>query len=277
MVTVIPHVLLTPIFATLASSPFGRIAYPDAIFYVLKALPTFAVWTVSEPTAVSLDWPVTFLILCMPAFTPTSKMPPVGGKAKSKGQSREVRRSRSRNTTPISSSGTAMSASVENGTTPYLHTPKAHLMVPLNMTLEEIMGSSNGGPAIPTATALNEMADRVKHEYLPQLRHINQACDKGMRQLAERRKEHAHLERERAGREEEERRHKLKKMSKKSEKGEERPLAVGAHGVARQDGVDVHKGLSDTALCSARPTFLGVSSCGSLPLHEPALQLQTLA
>lgn len=47
--------------------------------------------------------------------------------------------------------------------------------------------------------------------------------------------------RERADREAEERKHKLKKV-KKRDSEEERPLAVGAHGVARQDGVDIHKG-----------------------------------
>ena len=122
------------------------------------------------------------------------------------------------------------------------------------MTLEEIMGSSNNGSAIPTATALNEMAERVKKEYLPHLRHINQACDKGMRQLAEKRKEHAHLERERANRDEEERKHKLKKVVKKADKPEERPLAIGAHGVARQDGVDVHKGLSQAPFITSPST-----------------------
>lgn len=127
------------------------------------------------------------------------------------------------------------------------------------------MGSSNGGPAIPTATALNEMADRVKNEYLPHLRHINQACDKGMRQLAERRKEHAHLERERAGRESEERRHKLKKTNKKGDKSEERPLAVGAHGVARQDGVDVHKGLFEFSSIFTCPALLDITFCRLLP------------
>ena len=171
-------------------------------------------------------------------------MAPVGGKAKGKSQAREGRRSRSRNSTPISTNGTGISASTENATTPYLHTPKAHLMLPSNITLEDIMGNGNGTSAIPTATALNDMADRVKKEYLPHLKHINQACDRGMRQLAEKRKEHAHMERERAEREDEERKQKPKRIPKKTDKSEERPLAIGAHGVARQDGVDLHKGLS---------------------------------
>ncbi|KAI9654212.1 MAG: Transcriptional regulator [Bathelium mastoideum] len=181
-------------------------------------------------------------------------MPPVGGKAKGKGQSRDGRRSRSRNTTPVSNGGTVTAASAETGTTPYLHTLKGHLMVPSNITLEEIMGGGSNGSAIPTSTALNEMADRVKKEYLPHLNHIEQACDKGIRQLAEKRKEHALLERERASREDEERKHKPKKPGKKGDKGEERPLAVGAHGVARQDGVDVHKDASSSLSPTSSPS-----------------------
>jgi hypothetical protein len=61
-----------------------------------------------------------------------------------------------------------------------------------------------------------------------------------MRELASRKKERIERDRirdlEMAHREAEERRQQLKKQSTPKEK--ERPLAVGAHGVARQDGVD---------------------------------------
>jgi hypothetical protein len=48
-------------------------------------------------------------------------------------------------------------------------------------------------------------------------------------------------EKERAPREADDHRHKVKKHGKRAPE-DERPLAVGAHGVARQDGVDLHKG-----------------------------------
>ncbi|KAI9712413.1 MAG: Transcriptional regulator [Bogoriella megaspora] len=181
-------------------------------------------------------------------------MPPVGGKAKSKGSSREGRQSRSRNTTPISNNGNGVTASTENGTTAYLHTPLSHLLVPPNVSLEDIMGSGNGGSAIPTATDLNNMADRIKKEVINHIKLRSDACDKGMRQLAEKRKERAQMERERASREDEERRHKEKKLIKKTEKGEDRPLAVGAHGVARQDGIDVHKEASSSLSPTSSPS-----------------------
>ncbi|KAL9062469.1 MAG: hypothetical protein Q9157_008897 [Trypethelium eluteriae] len=160
--------------------------------------------------------------------------------------------------------------SVDDGTTSYLHTPKAHLGLPSNMTLEEIMGSGNGSSAIPTATALNEMADKINRDYLPRLRNVNQACDRGMRQLAEKRKEHAHLEQERAGREDEERKHKPKKPTKKSDKSEERPLAVGAHGLARQDGVDVHEDTNIFPFKDASSSLSPTSSPSTVPATATA-------
>lgn len=63
-------------------------------------------------------------------------------------------------------------------------------------------------------------------------------CDKGMRELSRKRKELfelAHQQELEEARAEEERKEEMRKAQKK-ENAEARPLAVGAHGVAKQDG-----------------------------------------
>lgn len=68
-------------------------------------------------------------------------------------------------------------------------------------------------------------------------------CDKGMRELSKRIQELRELKMERelaAEREEEEKKEKLRKAKLKKEREEERPMAVGAHALARQDGVQTN-------------------------------------
>lgn len=81
----------------------------------------------------------------------------------------------------------------------------------------------------------------MKGNILRIVRSRDEACDQMMRELATRKKERVERDRQREIEEaaklhEEERRKQLKKTSTPKEK--ERPLAVGAHGVARQDGRD---------------------------------------
>ena len=65
----------------------------------------------------------------------------------------------------------------------------------------------------------------------------------------------------------EERKHKLKKMKKAAAAEDERPLAVGAHGVARQDGVDLHKGV---------PFNFSLSACILVPFPIPITLQRTV-
>ncbi|EKG18360.1 hypothetical protein MPH_04361 [Macrophomina phaseolina MS6] len=91
-----------------------------------------------------------------------------------------------------------------------------------------------------------------------------------MRHLMQRRKarlEHQHAE-ERADREAEERKHKLKK-AKKREPDEDRPLAVGAHGVARQDGTD-GKGRDSPYTLRTLEVLLNCTHVGSFLPHYSA-------
>lgn len=136
-------------------------------------------------------------------------------------------------------------------------------MVPTNISYDDILERHGGAGGIPDPSHLTIMAKDLK-----QLSELASArgdtCNVGMRALSERRKEALDEERQREqearAREVEEREslHMLKKEAEEEEeeirgrKGgkpkkkkerssvrEERPLAHGAHGLARQDGLDL--------------------------------------
>ncbi|KAL9032905.1 MAG: hypothetical protein Q9180_006235, partial [Flavoplaca navasiana] len=180
-------------------------------------------------------------------------MPQLSGTGKAK--SRDGRQSRSRNTTPSSNISIPISTNTSSQTT-YLEIDLGKIMVPTNVTYEHLLSQYGGGQGIPDPSSLNQMVDNLK--MLGQLATERAAaCDGGMRELVNRRKqrveEEQQLEQEnrnreekaslkRAAEEEEARGRKtlkLKKVKKeRSSVREERPLAVGAHGLARQDGLD---------------------------------------
>ena len=130
-------------------------------------------------------------------------------------------------------------------------------MVPANVTYEHLLNQHGGGQGIPDPSSLNQMVDSLKTlSQLAEQRGV--ACDAGMRELSKRRKERVdqehRLDQENRDREEkaslkrlaeeDEARSrkslKTKKLKKeRSTAREERPLAVGAHGLARQDGLDL--------------------------------------
>ncbi|TKA78650.1 hypothetical protein B0A49_01421 [Cryomyces minteri] len=180
-------------------------------------------------------------------------MPPTAAKGKGKAQSREPRRSHSRNTTPISTNTEGSSASAfATGTSSYLHTSLAQLLVPTNTTLEGMIDRHGNATSTPSASSLNTMEESLRTNILAHVKARGDICDRGMRELAKRRKERMEIERERdlgrerLERESEEKRAKMKKAksSLKREREEERPMAVGAHGVARQDGLGLKKDAS---------------------------------
>lgn len=170
-------------------------------------------------------------------------MPPsVSSKSKGKGQqSLENRRSRSRNTTPIPAKSAQVQVKSEPNVPPYLPTSFAQTGSNVGVTIEEVLERHGNGSGLPHASNISTMADTIKSQFLPLFKARGEACDRAMRELSKLRKERMEQQRERdrVSRENEER-HKVKKAAK-PKADEERPLAVGAHGVARQDGVDVHK------------------------------------
>ena len=181
-------------------------------------------------------------------------MPPV---ATNKTKTTASRRSASRNSTP----GTTVAAPVFDQTalehSEYLETPIGKLMVPENVSYAIILEELPVDKGVPDASKLRDLALRLKElDELASQR--GEACDRGMRDLGEKRKEvvEEERERERVHQEKEERKEKhrrreaeeedersrskkLKKRKDSSRTREERPLTHGAHGVARQDGVDV--------------------------------------
>ena len=157
---------------------------------------------------------------------------------KNKSQSRETRPSGSSRNTPVPG-GSTVSVVIDAGTTAYLHTPLNHLLVPASATLEDILDRGGNSNTIPSATALSSMLQNVKTRVFNPTRMRGEVCDRGMRELARRRKERAEqeLERERERMEQEaSRKVKTKRSHTRKDKDEDRPPAVGAHGVARQDG-----------------------------------------
>ncbi|KAL8729010.1 MAG: hypothetical protein Q9166_005011 [cf. Caloplaca sp. 2 TL-2023] len=184
-------------------------------------------------------------------------MPQLSGATKAK--SRDGRQSRSRNTTPSSNISIPITPNTSSQTT-YLDIDLGKIMIPTNVTYEHLLNQHGGGQGIPDPSSLNQMVDNLK--MLGQLAAERAAaCDGGMRELAKRRKQREEEEQrlvqenrekeekaslKRAAEEEEEEeaargRKSLKTKKVKKERSsvrEERPLAVGAHGLARQDGLD---------------------------------------
>ncbi|KAI9868106.1 MAG: Transcriptional regulator [Trichoglossum hirsutum] len=185
-------------------------------------------------------------------------MPPVGGKGKGKG-SRDHRRSISRNTTPSSIGTSIVQASIGGPTnTAYLELPVADLIVSTKITYEDLLDRIESGTGIPNSKHLESLAEDLRTlSANAEIRGF--ACDKGMRELAARRKRKDQEDRERdrlersmeekekmrrealAEDEEEELRgrkvQKIKKRKETSKTGEERPPTHGSHVLARQDGV----------------------------------------
>ena len=210
-------------------------------------------------------------------------MPPVSSKGnKPKNPAREMRTPRSRNTTPIPSSHVQVTVEPTPPSNAYLRTPMATLSNQLGLTVGDILDRGGSSSTIPSVASLGSMRETIQNKFLHHIRTRGEASDRVLRVLSKKRKERLELEqereRERQTKEAEERKHKLKKVSKKREPDEERPLAVGAHGMARQDGVDVHKDNSSTIsspISQAPPSASGMgandpgSPSGSEASHQP--------
>lgn len=185
-------------------------------------------------------------------------MPSFGGASKGKGKGREGgRRSRSRNTTPSSvlSGSTAITGP---SYTAYLETDTSKLLVSTSSQSAEIIERLGSTTGVLDPAKLESLLSHVK-ELSQSAEDRSSACDQAMRNLRPKIKDtEQEEEQERLERESEQRKAKMKRESHeddddtrgrkagKVKKGkdrssvrEERPLTHGAHGVARQDGLDV--------------------------------------
>ncbi len=149
-------------------------------------------------------------------------MAPIGGKSKGKG--RDVR---SRNTTPISSASTEQSQAGTGVVSP-------------TMSYDQVFERYCRGTSPPASVTLKKIAENLRgFSAVAKTRSDN--CDRGMREFSKRRKDLLESIRdqelaERAA--EEERQERIRKSTIKKDRDENRPLAVGAHSLARQDGVE---------------------------------------
>lgn len=167
---------------------------------------------------------------------------------KSKNKAKDSRQSRSRNTTPGSVVNVPVSSFAGTGK---LEIPIQQLMIPANVLYEDLLERHGSNSGIPDARHLDILENDLRT--LAQLAEArDDACSGAMRALSKPWKERIEEERElaqaedkaglkRAAAEDEDvekvNRSKQKKRKDQRTK-EERPLAHGAHGVARQDGVE---------------------------------------
>ncbi|KAL2868838.1 histone acetyltransferase NGG1 [Aspergillus lucknowensis] len=165
---------------------------------------------------------------------------------KGKGKGRDVRPSRSRNTTP-SSGLSATSGPLSS----YLDNDASKLIIPTTIQYVEILERMGGVGPIPDSKSLESLMEHLKS--LSQLAEARgDACNAGIRELSQKRKEvvdetdlyesgdRPKMKREADDDEEDSKALKAGKLKRRKERGssskEERPLAHGAHELSRQDG-----------------------------------------
>jgi transcriptional adapter 3 len=168
---------------------------------------------------------------------------PLGQKGTGK-KGRDVRQSRSRNTTPSLVGARTSLPPNEFGETAYLELP-----IQSFRASDDVV--ENYGTSIPSSKDLEGLLERLQ-KLVDVVEARGSVCDRGMRMLAQARKDRVEeIENERrdeerkervkrdAAEEEERGRNKANKVKKRkdaSKAREERPLTHGAHGLAPQDG-----------------------------------------
>jgi transcriptional adapter 3 len=183
-------------------------------------------------------------------------MPPLAAKGKGKG--RDARRSRSRNTTPSSVISTSAMPTAPT-LTAYLGIDTARLLVPSSPQYADMIEKLELKHGMPEPKHLDSLVEQLR-QLSDAAEARSQACYLAMTALSDKRKEIAEQERERERREREaeSRRARMRKEAEEADDDavvrkagkvkkrkdrpsirEERPMAHGAHEVARQDGLEI--------------------------------------
>ncbi|KAG9966732.1 hypothetical protein KCU61_g399, partial [Aureobasidium melanogenum] len=158
-------------------------------------------------------------------MAPSSKNTP------SSARPRETSASAMPSATP--SAGASAAANAAPTTTPYLHT--SLLVLSPNLSIDALMEKhATNSTSPPSASSLHALHDSIHLHVLPNVRSLSDACDRSMRELSRKRKFRADQELDRERREDEADQRKRARHAKKNDS--HRPPAVGAHGLARQDG-----------------------------------------
>jgi transcriptional adapter 3 len=211
-------------------------------------------------------------------------MPSSNPKAKARASARD-RQSHSRNTTPAPSVASDVRSenrrrNLARSVSPYLQTslvqPAARAARLSSTPLLDLF-DPHSTAGIPSSASLSVISNSIKTQIINVIEGRDTACDQMMRELASRKKERIERDRirdlEQVKRLEQERRQKARKMTNKaglpSVPGQDRPLAVGAHGVARQDGGSDRRGTSRAGAIG--PTDQAdTSPMSSVASHEPS-------
>jgi transcriptional adapter 3 len=165
----------------------------------------------------------------------------VSSKGKAKPGSKPSAPPRSRNTTPLPN----VRASAEPASSlSYFNKPLGSYLKRCDVTVEDILlDSGPGSTSIPSSTKLLAMREKIEAIVVKNVETRCTHSESVLRELHGMRKNRAPREREKdKDTDDRERKHKLKKVAKKHDEDGKHPPTTGAHGVTRQDGIDVHKG-----------------------------------
>ncbi|KAI4617888.1 uncharacterized protein J4E87_002526 [Alternaria ethzedia] len=201
--------------------------------------------------------------------------PGLGSKGKAtKPGSKPSQPPRSRNTTPLPN----VRASVEPAaSSSYFGNRLSSYLKKCPTTVEDILDGGTSGSSIPSGKQLFLMRDNIEKNVLKNVESRCVQSEGALRELMNNKKNRAPRERDRE-KDGEERKHKLKKVSKKHDEDGKHPPATGAHGLARQDGGDAKENSSaiSSPISQAPPSAAGggpadaPSPSGSDVSHQPA-------
>lgn len=162
--------------------------------------------------------------------------PGVSSKGKATKPGKPSQAPRSRNTTPLPNVRTSVEPSSSSS---YFGNRLSSYLKKSPKTVEDILDGGANGSSIPTGKQLLSMRDEIEKTVLKNVESRCVQSEGALRELMNNKKNRAPREREKdKDGEERERKHKLKKVSKKHDEDGKHPPAIGAHGVARQDGGD---------------------------------------
>lgn len=167
------------------------------------------------------------------------------GKALKPGGGKASAAPRSRNTTPLPVARPSVeppsgSTATATATASYFDKPLSSALKRCSSTMEDLLDAGGSNGTIPSGSALIKMRDQVEKTVLKSIETRCTQAEAALRTLHGMRKGRA--PRERKDDKDDDRKHKLKKPGKKHDEDSKHPPAVGAHGLARQDGLEPKNG-----------------------------------
>ena len=200
----------------------------------------------------------------------------VSSKAKAKAPGKPQAPPRSRNTTPLPAARrsleppTASAASATSAASAsYFGKPLGTFLRKCDVTVDDILDRAGTNGQIPSGSLLLTMREQLEKTVLKNVEARCTHSEAALRELHSLRKNRVPRDKD----DERDRKLKLKKVSKKHDDDSKHPPTTGAHGLARQDGVDVHTGSNNDAESpthSQPPPTEAPSPSASDVSHQPA-------